>query len=327
MSDAPAAKPRNHSLDFVKGIACMLVVCMHCEFPGYLGVYVQSIARFAVPFFFMVSGYFCFRQSGKVDYVKKVRHILSILLFASLLYVVVEVLSGHSLAISKKELRDWVLLNEPVIIAGQLWFMFALLYDYILFGLIDRMGLVRITKWIIPLNLLVYACLAYGAHIAGIKVPNIYYRNFLIEGLPLFSLGYWIHAYEDRINVSNVTLTACIALFTLLCPLERGLIGRDFGIHMMSFPQVICIFLFCIKNPAVGEGSWLANLGLKYSLYVYVLHPFVWHMLERVYKVLGVSKNFSARLCMPPLCIVLTIAMSMAVVGVLDYAKSRTRRS
>ncbi|MDO4805794.1 MAG: acyltransferase [Coriobacteriales bacterium] len=327
MSDVSAKKPRNHSLDFVKGIACMLVVCMHCEFPGYLGTFVQCISRFAVPFFFMVSGYFCFRKEGKVRYTKKIKHILFILIFASIFYLIVEITSGHSLTITNRDIKDWLLFNEPAVIAAQLWFMFALLYDYILFGLIDRAGLVRLTKLLIPLGLLAYACIAYGAHFAGIKIPNCYYRNFLTEGLPLFSLGYWIRAYENRIHVSNVTLTACIALFTLLCPLERGLIGRDFGIHLMSFPQVICIFLFCIKNPAVGEGSWLANLGLKYSLYVYVLHPFVWHMLERVYKVFGVGKNVPARFLMPILCIVIAIAMSMAVVGVLDFAKSSTRRS
>ena len=51
----------NYCLDFLKGIACMFVVFMHCEFPGVMGVAVQAISRFCVPFFFMVSGYFCFR--------------------------------------------------------------------------------------------------------------------------------------------------------------------------------------------------------------------------------------------------------------------------
>lgn len=56
-----ATKQYNYCLDFIKGIACMFVVFMHCEFPGILGTAVQAISRFCVPFFFMVSGYFCFR--------------------------------------------------------------------------------------------------------------------------------------------------------------------------------------------------------------------------------------------------------------------------
>lgn len=54
-------KQYNYCLDFLKGIACMFVVFMHCEFPGITGIAVQAISRFCVPFFFMVSGYFCFR--------------------------------------------------------------------------------------------------------------------------------------------------------------------------------------------------------------------------------------------------------------------------
>ena len=58
-------KQYNYCLDFIKGIACIFVVFMHCEFPGILGTAVQAISRFCVPFFFMVSGYFCFRPLAK----------------------------------------------------------------------------------------------------------------------------------------------------------------------------------------------------------------------------------------------------------------------
>lgn len=75
---------RNSSLDLVKGIACVFVVFMHCEFPGRLGILVQCVARFCVPFFFMVSGYFCYREEGITDYRKKIRHIAVITLTASL---------------------------------------------------------------------------------------------------------------------------------------------------------------------------------------------------------------------------------------------------
>ena len=49
---------RNKSLDAVKAIAACLVVCIHVSFPGQAGQLVKVLARCAVPFFFMVSGYF-----------------------------------------------------------------------------------------------------------------------------------------------------------------------------------------------------------------------------------------------------------------------------
>lgn len=51
---------RNKSLDAVKAIAACLVVCIHVSFPGQAGQLVKVLARCAVPFFFMVSGYFCY---------------------------------------------------------------------------------------------------------------------------------------------------------------------------------------------------------------------------------------------------------------------------
>lgn len=56
----------NFCLDFIKGIACICVIFMHCEFPGTLGVVVQCMSRFCVPFFFMVSGYYSF-YGGKAS--------------------------------------------------------------------------------------------------------------------------------------------------------------------------------------------------------------------------------------------------------------------
>ena len=56
-------KEYNYCLDFIKGIACFFVVCMHCEFPGKAGMVVQCMTRFCVPFFFMVSGYYCFYEN------------------------------------------------------------------------------------------------------------------------------------------------------------------------------------------------------------------------------------------------------------------------
>ena len=54
---------RNKSLDAVKAIAACLVVCIHVSFPGQAGQLVKVLARCAVPFFFMVSGYFCYYQN------------------------------------------------------------------------------------------------------------------------------------------------------------------------------------------------------------------------------------------------------------------------
>ena len=65
---------RNRTLDMVKAICAYAVVLLHVHFPGNAGIIANVLARFAVPVFFMVSGYFCFRgddtefiRTGKKD--------------------------------------------------------------------------------------------------------------------------------------------------------------------------------------------------------------------------------------------------------------------
>lgn len=210
-------KVRNTCLDFLKGIACIFVVFMHCEFPGRLGALVQCISRFCVPFFFMVSGYFAFKKFRHTHAQRsKIFHILKITALASLFYILVAVLTNSVSGVSVKALLGFVLLNQPVVIAGQLWFLFALLYDYILWAIVDRYDLYRFAYPTIPVLMLVYICLAQGAHLAGIHVPNLIYRNFLIEGFPFFMLGHWIHRNQDKIQISNRALLLIFLAATLL---------------------------------------------------------------------------------------------------------------
>lgn len=49
---------RYEGLDILKVISAFLVVCIHASFPGEFGKNVASLARVAVPIFFMITGFF-----------------------------------------------------------------------------------------------------------------------------------------------------------------------------------------------------------------------------------------------------------------------------
>lgn len=311
-------KERNYCLDFVKGIACILVIFMHCEFPGRIGIFVQCISRFCVPFFFLVSGYFCYIENTIIDYSKKFKHIFLITLEATILYIIYVLLFGDGGGVNNVTIRQivyWLIFNQPVIIVGQMWFLFALLYDYILFAVIEKLNWQKLSKIYILIGIGMYIALAQGAYLLGITISNPIYRNFLIEGLPLFSLGYWLHRDEERIHISNKVLLMAIAAATLLCPLERLLLGRDFGVNIITFPQVVSIFLYCINNPQKGRNSWIMILGLKYSLYVYIFHPMVWHVLDKIYERMHVSENIFVMYLRPILCVFIAILISILFVN------------
>ena len=307
---------RNYCLDFAKGIACILVVFMHCEFPGYLGIFMQCIARFSVPLFFMISGYFCYKKNGTADYKKKIRHILDIIIYGSVLYGILAIVLQELHPLTLKMIMNWIIFNTPTIIASQMWFLFALLYDYILFAFIEKHHLHKFAYLCIPFFILVYIFMAQGLHLMGIEIENMRYRNFLIEGFPLFTLGYWFHENQEKIRIPDKVLIAVMIVTTLLCPVERALVGRDFGVNIVTFPQVISIFLFCLNHLELGKGSRMAQFGAKYSMYMYLFHPAIWRLLKKVYKFLYLRSNLVAQYMMPILCVSFTCLLSYAFLEV-----------
>ena len=323
-------KQYNYCLDFIKGIACVLVIFMHCEFPGVMGIAVQAISRFCVPFFFMVSGYFCFQSlntsdkivKGGADYNigfknKKVIHILKITLFTSLFYLVFAIAQSllfHNINwnIGLRNVFYFIAFNQPIIIVGQLWFLFALLYVYIIYTYIAKNGYFKQAYIFAALMFVAYITLAQGMYLLGINIPNLFYRNFLVEGFAFFMLGHWIHKNQAMFTVSNKSLHFIIVITTLLCLIERYLLGRDFGVNICTIPQVSCLFIYAVCNPKYHKGL-IQEIGKRYSMYIYILHPFVWHSLEYIYGYYNIQTNVLALYIMPLLVLFLSLLISHIV--------------
>lgn len=320
------SKQYNYCLDFVKGLACIFVVFMHCEFPGLLGTGIQAISRFCVPLFFMVSGYFCFKPEfilngnyTSLNINKKVIHVLIITINACVFYTLFMLLMSHvGLSVdwttSKLKLASWVLLNCPgwAGVPSQYWFLFALLYTYMFYGILMRLRWLKQSYWLAGAMFVVYVVLAQGMHLAGFHIPNMIYRNWLVEGFAFFMLGHWIHHYQDKLRVNNKILLLIVFVSTLLCLVERNFMGRDFGVNIVTIPQVFCLFLYAVNNPNLHKGP-IQEIGKRYSMFVYIIHPAVWHGLELVYAKVGLSENILALYVMPIIVVILTLIASHIV--------------
>ena len=307
------AKQYNHCLDFIKGIACICVVFMHCEFPGIVGTAVQAICRFSVPFFFMVSGYFCYYPFQKAydDAIsrRKITHIGRIVLWTSLFYLLFAFALKKSVIATRSDAVAFCVFNQPFIIVGQLWLLYALLYDYLAYRVIWKSDKI---KWFYCISValyVVYICLAQGAHLCGINVPNMYYRNWLVEGLPFFFAGHWIHAHQERILISNRTLVLIISVSTLLCLVERKIMGRDFGVNIMTFPQVFALFIYAVNYPDRHKGV-IQEIGKRYSMWVYILHPFVFLSLDKICHHWSIDTVSLVQWIRPVVTVVITLALS-----------------
>ena len=318
------AKQYNYCLDFIKGIACICVIFMHCEFPGKAGVIVQAVSRFCVPFFFMVSGYFSYypgREQYDADVAqKKISHIGRIVLWATLFYLLFAFVLKKTIIINRQDALDFAFLNKPFIVVGQLWFLYALLYDYIAYRFIWKRNRIKRFYYIAVILFIAYICLAQGAHLLGIRVPNIYYRNWMIEGLPYFFAGHWIHAHQEKIKISDKVLILTVLVSTLLCLAERKFMGRDFGVNIMTIPQVFSLFMYAILCPDRHEGV-IQEIGKRYSMWVYILHIFVYLSLDKFYHYWGIDTVVLIQWLRPVITVVATLILSSICYAVLHRNK------
>ena len=250
-------------------------------------------------------------------------HIQRITIYASLFYILFAFLQNWiwgdvSLSVTKKDAIVFVLFNQMKVIVSQMWFLWALLYVYILYLWIGgQEWYKRSSLPIAVLCLILYVALAQGLHIAGISVPNFVYKNWLIEGLGFFTLGFVLHQYRERIKVKNSLLMASFFVFALLSLVERYILGRDFGVNICSIPQVIALFLYGVSNPERHEGL------LQRLMFVYILHPFAWHSLERVYRIVNVENNMLALYLLPIFVLIITILLSMACYKIQSTLKTQ----
>ncbi len=296
-----AKKQRNHYLNFWKGIACFGVVFAHTRFPLYIldGV-LQTMIRFAVPLFFMVSGYFCYGEDRKVVEKKlpaKIKRIFWINLGGCFYYFLMQVaiaVFGDShgstadvanrfhMMFNGKAMVDWLVFNQDPFV-NIMWFTSALLYCYLLFWVINHFDFYGLFYKLIPVLLAVHLVLGNLFVLFGVEIDKLYYRNFLLFGIPFFMLGNWMHKNQEHI-LEKLTAKKCqlvILLGLILGCVEWFFVARR-EMYLGSMMVVTSIFLLTLCQPEKKENSFLTKIGADYSLFIYIVHYSLIVIMERI---------------------------------------------
>lgn len=168
-----------------------------------------------------------------------------------------------------------------------------------------RFNLTRFLPYIIPVGLLLNLILGSYFWILmdkmpvfecdGNRYPMIYSRNFFTIGLPSIVAGIWIRLKERPIKTYKILIITVILLIALL--IEHNLMKKITGfgdscgdIIFLTFPCCIAIFILALNVPEIKATRWMATLGKKYSLGIYL-----WHLLVH-----AVMMLFAVRLLISP---------------------------
>ncbi|WP_197025155.1 acyltransferase family protein [Butyrivibrio proteoclasticus] len=291
-------------MHLMKFIACLFVITIHAKFPGAVGDYTEGVARFAVPFFFMLSGRFLLADKGLVSAAqirtKVKKSLLRLLKATAVVYLVYLVFSlivhlergvsfGEWLGIKYNlyETVLFVLFNsgrfvyDSSFVFDHMWFLFALIYVY---GLIYLFAPV-LRKWYKVVTVLTFAGLFFGELLQtvypirpfDISITTWFLlRNWLFVGLPFVLLGIIFSDYVDGKDRDQNKLFYQGLMMAALGLILTFVEIRIFGIKEVYVGSVLIILgIFFISEKIKEGGMFWWKLGRDGSAGIYYYHVLI----------------------------------------------------
>ncbi len=292
---------RNSAIDMFRMICACMVVAVHTspfrDIHENAGViFCDIIIRIAVPFFFVLSGFYYMigitANNTHTHVYKYFKRLLGEYTFWSILYFSIDFARLSPEIPTASFIRGCIF---RYCIPGShyhLWFYPALIFSLIVITVFYRCKRFKLLFLVtIPLYLAGCAVTSYAPAMERFISADILrgdylemFRRIVLMGLPFCTLGaglYYCFAAENRIPFS-VGKAAVIAS-GVLC-LEHLLIywlHLDHGVLTVSLYLLVgTIFLLLQKYPACSN-SLLAFLGKNCSATVYCLHPLLIDFLKK----------------------------------------------
>lgn len=308
-----------HSLDLMRFIAAILVVCIHTKpllsFNEDLSFgFISSIARIAVPFFFMTSGYLFYskirKRQGDPQYVVKYLYrLILVYLFWSLVYFVYHayvIYSEHQDVV--QGLTSFV---QNFFFDGShfhLWYFPALIFAIALFYWLSRMLSVQT---ILAISFVFYLAGLFGDSYSGLIEGNsalsgivdgyeslfVSTRNGLFFGLFYVSLGAFMAVKKAAIRPSVSAFLCCVSLAGLVIEfyvLNTYTDPVDFNMMLFLIPSAYFLVHFLL-NAKWPDWNLDYRLLRDSSVLIYCTHPLFMIVYPKGFSLLSMNleKNYS----------------------------------
>lgn len=270
---------RNTNIDAVRAIACVFVVFVHCVMPGKAGEYMMYFARFAVPFFLLVSGWFAYMGNTEQALQVARRKLADTGKLVGITAALYTVWNSLNCLISGRSVFAWItsyfnvgslinllVFNRAVFFNSITYYLLMMIYVYVIYMWLVKRGWMGKTKWFIGI------ALAANYYLHAFLHQSWYYSgNFLLTGLPFFFLGYQLHSYYSGKKIPVNKLMALPAVGLLLTYVESSHLG-DVYCYIGSMITAVSLLLLCLGAENQPLLNNLSDFGRRYSVYILILH-------------------------------------------------------
>ena len=310
----------NNFIYAIKFIACLFVITIHAPFPGAFGDVVYSLSRFAVPFFFAVSGRFLLtkRDGSYAESTEEVRSFTKAKLFkllkvTAVVYAVYLVFSlcyfipkGWTFMywlhdkFNAHETINFLLFNtsryiyDESYVFDHLWYLFALIYVYLLI-IIFAPVLRKWYKWLtaLLLGLLFFGELlqtVYPIRPFDISILTWYLlRNWLFVGIPFVLMGVLISDKFGRMKEElgedyEEKMRALFPKYLIILLIGSGISiceNMYLGRKEVYIGSAIIVYaLLMMSESGKSLGKVLPRLGKDSSSMIYFFHVMIIAILD-----------------------------------------------
>ena len=329
-------KSKNYCLFLFEIAASIFITFIHIRFPSPYGEFIVYLARFGVPLFFMISGFYLV-PDGTTNPIelrnrikKKLIRIVILLGISSTIYFLYGFFSSitdlSSFFINRWNLFNFInfiLFNSPFLNVPH-WFLLALIYVYLIILCFPKLFLGK-DIWLILISLILFITitlhiLSYrvDASIFGCQLPDgIHFRNWFFNALPFISLGVLLKRKIKYLESLNLGLVIALLVFSMVAQvgelyLYNSVLHMNIEFGVFTIPLCSLILVLSVKTPmpSLGKYKILATKG-NWTTFVYILHPLFISVVSSICSVTTFDQYALCAHLKPILVVIITIPIAI----------------
>lgn len=324
ISEAQPVKKENHFLRLYCAVILMFICYTH-YYPNIiisgidLNRLIMGMGRFAIPIFFLISGYYTFSKDGhsEKNLGKKTLHILLLVIILKLLYLVLDIIYYSFGVITLDYLITAFVTAEPTTMHA--WFVYSLLLVYVFWLILYKKNIDF--KWTWPLAIIVLVVdllLTEILPLCYIDTVELGTFAYVFIAIPFFTIGYYIHKYHDRIKEAiswqwlTLMMVVCIVISYFETVYLFGCGQNECNLSIATTIVALTSFLltFLLKEDQLRCRP-LEWMGKNLMPWMYVIFPAGIFFLQNIVLVSYKNDFFIWDICGPFLAIILQCVLAL----------------
>ena len=322
----------NKSINMLKGVACLIVVLLHCPFPGILGEAIIYGVRFSVPIFFMITGYYSY-ENNELWLIRQMKKTLALIIKGEVFCGIVIVIINMSRR--QLEICDWIknmeVVKHPIktlcfgsVWNGTLWYLYALFWSLLILYLIEKYFThKKFLYCLIPIMMLVHIVgRVIVQNFGDINKMIFLFRSAILFGIPFILFGRWIAEYENKLK-KYIKENTCMVILMIGIGIEvvEFICWHQYmDLHFSTVVISFALFWWACIHPFEDYIPMLRIFGKKYSMWVYIVHFPCMLMINAIIDNISIEKMNMIYAYMRP---IIVIIMSLGLAICIEYIKKK----